>query len=154
MVFVLRSKDDVVVYDKNNDNNTRATTKHTHKNDLNLGSVVGQVWLKILLRKTIELNYFFLLHVKSREHVTLREHCLHVFLPRWFFFAPFCWGYNYYLIQVNDYWLRSVSNKEKIILLPLIPLMTSGKSSLIFSGTLDWRILFRLQMVTCGNGSF
>ena len=45
MVFVLRSKDDVVVYDKNNDNNARATTKHTHthKNDLNLGSVVGQV---------------------------------------------------------------------------------------------------------------
>lgn len=31
MVFVLRSKDDVVVYDKNNDNNTRATTKHIQK---------------------------------------------------------------------------------------------------------------------------
>lgn len=133
---------------------TQEQQQNTHKNDLNLGLVVGQVWLKILLRKTIEFNYFFLLHVKSREHVTLREHCLHVFLPRWFFFASFCWGYNYYLIQVNDYWLRSVSNKEKIILLPLIPLMTSGKSSLIFSGTLDWRILFRLQMVTCGNGSF
>lgn len=42
MVFVSRSKDDVVVYDKNNDNNTRATTKHTHKNDLNLGLMVGQ----------------------------------------------------------------------------------------------------------------
>lgn len=133
---------------------TQEQQQNTYKNDLNLGLVVGQVWLKILLRKTIEFNYFFLLHVKSREHVTLREHCLHVFLPRWFFFASFCWGYNYYLIQVNDYWLRSVSNKEKIILLPLIPLMTSGKSSLIFSGTLDWRILFRLQMVTCGNGSF
>ena len=54
MVFVLRSKDNVVVEDKNNDNNNKKRQVHTKL--LNLNSVVLSGMIKKLFKKNTSVS--------------------------------------------------------------------------------------------------
>ena len=94
----------------------------------------------------MEFN-FFSCNMSDLENTLHAKNAFTFFYQKIFFVLPSIEG----RITTNSgkLLLTSISFKlGKIILLPLIPLMTSGKSSLICSGTLDWRILVRLQMVT------